>query len=149
MARNPSKVSCWPRVNVSLRLDVSHQWPTWILTKSSSKSSWGTPELQMSSSVKFCQGLSSLMVWRIGRDADATVLRSLDVHHVPSRVQHREVRQNTARARQSSDLLQLVKCFQLLSSFGYEAIAMPWAWTSQGCREARKNNSIYVQLHWW
>ena len=44
MPRNPSKVSCWPTLNVSLMLDVSHQWPTWPRTKSSSRSNWGTPE---------------------------------------------------------------------------------------------------------
>ena len=57
MARNPSNVSCWPRMNVSLRLDVSHQWPIWILTKSSSKSNWGTPEPH-DADVKLCSDLS-------------------------------------------------------------------------------------------
>ena len=86
--------------------------------------------------------LSSLTVGPIGRDADATVLRSLDVHHLPSRPQHREVRQDTA-SRQSSNLLQLIRSFQLLSSFGHEAIAMPWTWAVLS-RQARKNNVIYV-----
>ena len=96
--------------------------------------------MQMSS----CSDLSmsSLTVGPIGRDADATVLRSLDVRHLPSRPQHREVRQDTA-SRQSSDLLQLVRSFQLLSSFGHEAIAMPWTWAVQS-RQATKNNLIYV-----
>ena len=92
--------------------------------------------------VNCCQVWRFDHVWPIGRDADATVLRSLDVHHLPSRPQHREVRQDTA-SRQSSDLLQLVRSFQLLSSFGHEAIAMPWTWAAQ-CRQARKNNLINV-----
>ena len=31
----------------------------------------------------------------------------------------------------AADLLQLVRSFQLLSSFGHEAIAMPWTWAVQ------------------
>ena len=92
--------------------------------------------------VNCCQVWRFDHVWPIGRDADATVLRSLDVHHLPSRPQHREVGQDTA-SRQSSDLLQLVRSFQLLSSFGHEAIAMPWTWAVQS-RQARKNNLINV-----
>ena len=67
-----------------------------------------------------------------GRDADATVLRSLDAHHIPSRPQQREVGQNAGRARQElRDLLQCLGGFQMPSPFGHEAIAMPWTWAPQ------------------
>ena len=67
-----------------------------------------------------------------GRDADATVLRSLDAHHIPSRPQQREVGQDAGRARQElGDLLQCLGGFQMPSPFGHEAIAMPWTWAPQ------------------
>ena len=79
-------------------------------------------------------GFGGLAVCRVdetknGRDADATVLRSLDAHHIPSRPQQREVGQDAGRARQElGDLLQCLGGFQMPSPFGHEAIAMPWTW---------------------
>ena len=84
-----------------------------------------------------CQfgGFGGLAVCRVdetknGRDADATVLRSLDAHHIPfRRPQQREVGQDAGRARQElRDLLQCLGGFQMPSPFGHEAIAMPWTW---------------------
>ena len=80
-------------------------------------------------------GFGGLAVCRVdetkyGRDADATVLRSLDAHHIRSRrPQQREVGQDAGVARQElRDLLQCLGGFQMPSPFGHEAIAMPWTW---------------------
>ena len=89
-----------------------------------------------------------------GRDADATVLRSLDAHNIPSRPQQREVGQDAGRARQElGDLLQCLGGFQMPSPFGHEAIAMPWTWAPQtGLRRIYVRCPIPINystlIHW-
>ena len=92
-------------------------------------------------------GLNGLSLWR---DADATVLRSLDAHHIPPhlRPQRREVGQDAAAgSARLGDLLQCLGGFQMPRPFGHEAIAMPWTWAPQTLLSG-ESMSNYNQLQY-